>query len=136
MGLRGRRIPISLRSTGAFEHAQPMRQWRASWPPVYEKMLAALRQQHTSDNQAIRVFIHILQLHQDYSPEQVAAAVEQALDERLISLSGVRFCLNRILDPTPRLAPLDLSTRPHLANIGRQAAPLARYDQFLVEAAT
>jgi hypothetical protein len=121
---------------GAFEHAQPIRQWRASWPPVYESMLAALRRQQMSESQAVRIFIQILRLHQDYSPEPVAAAVEQALDEGLISLSGVRFCLNRILDPTPMVAPLDLSTRPHLAAIGRQAAPLTRYDQFLMRAAT
>jgi transposase len=129
-------LPLVEQRPGAFEHAKPMRQWRASWPPVYEKMLAALRRQQTSESQAIRIFIQILQLHQDYAPEQVADAVKQALDEGLISLSGVRFCLNRMLDPTPRVAPLDLSTRPHLAAIGRQSAPLARYDQFLMGAAT
>ena len=129
-------LPLVEQRPGAFEHAQPIRQWRASWPPIYEKMLAALRQQQTSESQAIRVFIQILQLHQDHSSEQVAAAVEQAVDTDLISLSGVRFCLNRILDPTPEVAPLDLSTRPHLAAIGRQAAPLTKYDQFLMGGAT
>ena len=125
-------LPLVEQRPGAFEHAKPMRQWRANWPPVYEKMLAALRRQQTSESQAIRIFIQILQLHQDYAPEQVADAVKHALDEGLISLSGVHFCLNRMLDQTPKVAPLDLSTRPHLATIGRQAAPLARYDQFLM----
>ena len=129
-------LPLVEQRPGAFEHAQPMRQWRESWPPVYERMLAALRQQQTSESQALRIFIQILQLHQDNSPEQVETAVEQALNEGLLSLSGVRFCLNRILDPTPEVAALDLSTRPHLAAIGRQAAPLTRYDQFLMGGTT
>ena len=28
---------------GAFEHALPMRRWRAEWPPIYETLLAELR---------------------------------------------------------------------------------------------
>ncbi len=128
-------LPLLEQRSGAFEHAQPMRQWRTAWPPAFEKMLAALRRQQTSESQAVRIFIQILQLHQTYSPEEVTAAVEQALVERLISLSGVRFCLNRMLDPTPVIAPIDLSAQPHLAAVGHEVASLDRYDQFLKGAA-
>ena len=120
---------------GAFEHAQPLRQWRESWPPVYESLLAALRRQRTSESQAIRAFIQVLQLHQGHAPDLIQTAVEQALSESLASPAGVRFCLNRLLDPTPVVSPLDLSGQPELADIGRQPAPLARYDQFLTGAA-
>ena len=99
-------------------------------------MLAALRRQHQSESQAIRAFIQILQLHQHNSPDLIETALEQALDEGLTSLAGVRFCLNRLLDPTPVVTPLDLSTRPELVDIGRQPAPLKRYNQFLVGVAT
>jgi transposase len=129
-------LPLLEQRPGAFEHAQPMRQWRSSWPPVYESLLTALRQQDTSESQAIRTFVQVLQLHQNHSSDQVEAAVQQALNEGLSSLSGVRFCLNRLLDPTPRVTPLDLSTRPQLAGIGRQAVPLERYNQLLVGAGT
>ena len=106
---------------GAFEHAQPLRQWRQSWPPAYETLLSSLRQQQASESQAIRTFIEILQLHQTHAPDLIQAAVEQALREGLTTPAGVRFCLNRLLDPTPVVAPLDLSATTELAAIGRQA---------------
>ena len=116
---------------GAFEHAQPLRQWRENWPPVYESLLTVLRQQHASESQAIRSFIQVLQLHQSHASDLIEAAVEQALSEGVTSPSGVRFCLNRLLDTTPVVVPLDLSERPELADIGRRPAPLTCYDQFL-----
>lgn len=100
-------------------------------PPVYESLLTVLRQQHASESQAIRSFIQVLQLHQSHASDLIEAAVEQALSEGVTSPSGVRFCLNRLLDTTPVVSPLDLSERPELADIGRQPAPLACYDQFL-----
>jgi transposase len=129
-------LPLLEQRPGAFEHAQPMRQWRAQWPPAYETLLTVLRRQHSSESQAVRTFIQILQLHQHHEADQIEAAVEQALDEGLTSLAGVRFCLNRLLDPTPVVAPLDLSTRPDLLHIGRQPAPLERYNQFLAKRVT
>jgi transposase len=127
-------LPLLEQRPGAFEHAQPLRQWRAQWPPVYETLLAALRRQQPSESQAIRAFIQILQLHQHHAPDQIEAAIKQALAEGLTSLVGVRFCLNRLLDPTPVVAPLDLSTRPELVEIGRQPTSLERYDRFLLGA--
>ena len=116
---------------GAFEHAQPLRQWRESWPPAYETLLITLRHQHTSESQAIRAFVQILQLHQNHAPELIQAAVEEALREGLTNPAGVRFCLNRLVDPTPVVTPLDLSEQPELAAIGRQSVSLVRYNQFL-----
>lgn len=124
-------LPLLAQRPGAFEHAQPMRQWRAQWPPVYESLLAALRRQQPGESQSIRTFLQILQLHQDHAPEQIERAVTQALESGLASLSGVRFCLNRLLDPTPVVSPLDLSARPELVHVGQQPAPLARYNRFL-----
>ena len=118
---------------GAFEHAQPLRQWRAEWPPVYETLLETLQRQTDHENQAIRAFIRVLQLHQDHAADLVEAAVHQALQEGLASESGVRFCLNRLLDPTPAAAPLDLSAQPELAQVGRQPLTPARYNHLLQE---
>jgi len=116
---------------GAFEHAQPMRQWRAEWPPAYAALLDALRTQSETESQAIRTFTEILQLHQSYEADLVATAIEQALQEGLPHPTGVRFCLNRLLDPAPLTSPLDLSTKPELARVGRQPLALADYDRFL-----
>lgn len=116
---------------GAFEHAQPLRQWREQWPPAYETLLATLRRQQPSESAAIRTFVQILTLHQSYEATLVEAAVEEALQEKLTSPAGVRFCLDRLLDPTPVVTPLDLATQPALAVIGHQPVSSARYNQFL-----
>src|SRR5690606_33297259 len=50
---------------GAFAYAKPMRQWRQSWPPVYDELLAHL-QTHWPDGRGVREFIAILQLHHHY----------------------------------------------------------------------
>lgn len=116
---------------GAFEHARPMRQWRAEWPPVYASLLATVREQSRNESQAIRTFVSILQLHQEYDADLLATAVEAALQEGLPHLAGVRFCLNRLLDPTLLVAPLDLSAKPELAQVGQEPPSLTHYDQFL-----
>jgi transposase len=119
---------------GAFEHAQPLREWRKEWPPAYETLLATLRRQQPNESAAIRTFVQILEMHQDYAPTLVQTAIEQALQEKLTTPAGVRFCLDRLLDPTPTVAPLDLAEQPALATVGRQALSSARYDQFLTGA--
>ncbi len=119
---------------GAFEHAQPLREWRTEWPPAYETLLATLRQQHPNESSAIRSFVQILELHQRYAPTLVQAAIEHALRDHLTTPAGVRFCLDRLLDPTPSVTPLQLAEQPALAAIGRQALSSARYDQFLTGA--
>jgi transposase len=124
-------LDLMAQRPGAFEHARPMRQWRAEWPPVYTALLTTLRAHANSESQAIRTFVTILQLHHDYDADLLATAVEAALQEGLPHLSGVRFCLNRLLDPTPLLAPLDLATKPELAQVGQEPFSLAHYDQFL-----
>ena len=119
---------------GAFEHAQPLREWRAKWPPAYETLLATLRQQQPNESAAIRTFIQILALHQSHAPTVVQTAIEQALQAKLTTAAGVRFCLDRLLDPTPTVAPLNLAEQPALAAVGHQALSSARYDQFLTGA--
>jgi transposase len=124
-------LSLLVQRPGAFEHAQPLREWREKWPPAYEKLLTVLRQQQPGENQAVRSFLQVLQLHQHYAPEHIHAAVEQALAEGLTSPNGVRFCLHRLLDPTPAAASLDLSSQPDLASIGRQPVPILQYNHFL-----
>ena len=79
-------------------------------------------------------FVQILALHQSYAPTVVQTAIEQALQAKLTTAAGVRFCLDRLLDPTPTVAPLNLAEQPALAAVGHQALSSARYDQFLTGA--
>ncbi|MCB0046972.1 MAG: hypothetical protein KDD92_16230 [Caldilineaceae bacterium] len=51
---------------GAFDHAEPLRQWRTQWPPTYETLLSCLRQQVDTDSQAIRDFIQIQVIYSGY----------------------------------------------------------------------
>jgi hypothetical protein len=126
---------------GAFEHATPMRHWRAAWPASYERLLEHLRQSNRAnlaqaslasvESRAVRSFIQILMLHQTYPAELVEQAIEQALVQGVAHLEGITFCLNRLLDPTPSLPPLSLTDYPLLANIGLQPIQLADYNQLL-----
>ena len=36
-------LPLLEQRPGAFQHAKPLRRWRATWPPVYERLLAKLQ---------------------------------------------------------------------------------------------
>jgi transposase len=125
---------------GAFEHAKPLRQWRATWPPLYEKLLTHLRERQQADttllpaqqeSRAIREFIRILMLHQEQSAEVVAQAIELAFSHQMVHLQGVQFYLNQLLHPVPDNPPLDLSARPDLARIGTQPVGLEHYNQRL-----
>lgn len=133
-------LPLLEQRPGAFEHAKPLRQWRATWPPLYEQLLAHLRSQSQADatllpaqqeSRAIREFIRILMLHQGQSGALVAQAIELAFTHQLVHLQGVQFYLNQLLHPAPTHPPLDLSTRPELARIGTQPLRLEQYNQRL-----
>jgi transposase len=119
-------LPLLEQRPGAFEHAKPLRQWRAQWPPIYEQLLARLgRQEH-----GLREFVRILQLHGAYPAALIERAIAQALAYGCVHLDGVRLCLQQLLQP--ELPPaLDLSAQPHLQTIGSQPLDLQRYERLL-----
>ena len=115
---------------GAFEHAQPIRQWRASWPPVYEQLLQALRQRWP-DGRGVREFLAVLKLQRSHPPELLSQAIQQALALGAAHRDGVELCLRQLLQPAAHQPLLDLSARPQLTAIGRQPLNLQQYDQLL-----
>ncbi|HQU58563.1 MAG TPA: IS21 family transposase [Saprospiraceae bacterium] len=125
-------LPLLSQRPGAFADAQPMQRWRQSWPPLYDELLHQLKRQQ-SDILAVREFIQILQLHLDYDAKTVQTAIEQAVMEGIAHLSGVRFCLNRLLDPTPASQLLTTLPHPRLAQVGQAALSLPQYDQLLTQ---
>jgi hypothetical protein len=123
-------LPLLAERPGAFHHAQPVQEWRESWPPLYDELLRKLKQQQ-SEYKAIGQFIQILQLHLDYEVRLVQKAIEQALADNVPHLSGVLFCLNRLRDPAPTVKALDTLPQPHLAQVGQAPLTLPHYDQLL-----
>ena len=123
-------LPLLSQRPGAFDHARPIQQWRRSWPPLYDELLRQLKTQH-SDMVAVKEFVQILQLHLDYEAELVQEAIEQAVGAKMPHLNGVRFCLNRLLDPTPKAQPLSQLPSSQLQQIGQPPPPAQQYNQLL-----
>jgi transposase len=115
---------------GAFEHAVPMRRWRAEWPPIYETLLAELRQRWPEER-GLREFLNILALHKDYSADQLTQAIEAALQLGAVHLDGVQLCLRQLSAGKELPAALDLSGHTRLAGIGEQPVNLSQYDALL-----
>jgi len=109
---------------------QPIRRWREEWPPAYEQLLKRL-QRRFEHQDAIRQFVQILNLNRDYDAGLVEQAVREALDLNCGHFEGVVWCLNQLVDPPSVPLSLDLSTRPHLADIGQQPLDLSSYDHLL-----
>jgi transposase len=123
-------LPLLAQRPGALDHAKPIRQWRTTWPTIYEQLLARLQQQWP-EGRGVREFIGVLQLHQHHPAALVEKAVRQAWEYNCAHLDGVRLCLNQLLHPAPKVGPLDLSHQPNLTRVGHQPVQLSCYDQLL-----
>jgi transposase len=123
-------LPLLAQRPGAFHHAQPIRQWRSSWPAVYEQLLAEL-QRRQPEGVGVRQFIQVLQLHQHYPAELVEQAVSQALAHHCPHPDGVQLCLRQLDRPEPTPVTLDLSDQPKLVSIGQQPLRLEHYNHLL-----
>lgn len=123
-------LPLLAQRPGAFEHAKPLRRWRATWPPIYEQLLARLRAQAT-ESHSVRTLVHILDLHRRYPADQVEAAVALALDYGCVHADGVELCLRQLqqADLPPPL--LDRAMPPALAQVGVTPPDVHCYDQLL-----
>jgi transposase len=122
-------LPLLEQRPGAFEHARPLRQWRAHWSPIYEQLLADL--QVKRDGEAIPEFVRILKLHRDHPAALVEQAICRALASRCAHLDGVRLWLHQLEHPETPLPALDLSDRPRLAALHQAPVDLRRYEALL-----
>ena len=123
-------LPLLLQRPGAFEHAKPVRQWRARWPPVYETLLAHLRHKWP-DGRGVREFIAILYLHRDHGQAELEQAIEAALAHHCAHADGVRLWLRQLSQPTITFPTLDLAAHPRLVGVGEQAVQAGAYDVLL-----
>jgi hypothetical protein len=122
-------LPLLEQRPGAFQHAKPLRRWRATWPPVYERLLTRL-QAEQADGAGLREFVRILKLHQEYPAQLVEQAVTQALEYGCLHVDGVKLCLRQIMHPERVLPTLDLAEHPQLG-LAVELPDLRRYEQLL-----
>jgi transposase len=123
-------LPLLAQRPGAFAHAKPIRRWREHWPPAYDRLLARL-QDRWPDGWGVREFIRILELHQRYAADQIALAVEFALEYGACDAASVEQCLHQLQPPVVLPSVLDLTCQPHLADVGGQPINVACYNQLL-----
>jgi transposase len=123
-------LPLLEQRPGALNHAKPIRQWRTSWPAVYERLLSEL-QRRQPEGEGVRQFIRILRLHQQHPAELIEQAVTLALEYHCIHADGVELCLRQLLHPEPASVSMDLSHLPKLQTVGQQPVRLSHYDQLL-----
>ena len=97
---------------GAFEHARPMRQLRASWPPVFEEVLARLQR---DEGLGIREFVRVLRLLETHPCHQLEAAMRDALAFNTVNRDAIELILRQYSAPELPPPPLDLSRLPPFA---------------------
>ncbi|HEC31655.1 MAG TPA: hypothetical protein ENI41_04090 [Deltaproteobacteria bacterium] len=72
-------LSLLSRRPRSFESARPIREWRKSWPEVFNKLLKKFRNEH-GETKGIKEFISVLMLYRGYSWEDIESAVELALE--------------------------------------------------------
>jgi hypothetical protein len=123
-------LPFLEQHTGAFQHAKPLRRWRETWPPAYERLLARLGAEQT-DGHSIREFVRVLRLHEIYPSALVQLAVGQALEHGWLHADGIELCVRQMLHQDAVAPSLDLAGYPRLER--ELVRPdLRRYEQLLV----
>ena len=119
---------------GAFEHAMPMRRWRAQWPAIYERLLQRLASRLArrpglarvpGDSQAAPGL--------PGRPGRASHPVRFGAGGRAIWTASSCACANWPPGRSRRSV-LDLSRHPQLARIGGQPVNLRQYDSLLASA--
>ena len=125
-------LPLLHQRPAAFDYAKPLKQWRTTWPAVYEQALSSLRRQWP-EGRGVREFVQVLQLHTTYPADLLEQAIGLALSFGCVHYEGVRLCLNQLLMPTQLPLPLALdgTTLAQFQASGSQPVDLHLYDQLL-----
>ena len=93
------------RKTRAFDDAMPLKTWRKSWPPYYEKLLGELRQRR-GERLGIREFIEVLRYHEIYPPQRVMNCVRECVEKGVFQASSIKHLILKIGEQTPDTKPL------------------------------
>lgn len=122
-------LPLLEQRPGAFQHAKPLRRWRETWPPIYERLLVKLVTTE-SDGRGIREFVRILRLLESYPAPLVEEAISQALAYGCLHADGIVLCLRQIQHPDLAVAALNVQGQPRWAT-SIERPDLHCYEQLL-----
>ena len=126
-------LALIVQRPGAFEHAKPLRQWRSSWPAVYDTLYEQLRAANP-DGAGVREFLRVLALHEFHAGADIEQAIKVALACGRVNCDSIKLCLHRLKHPDRILSNLSDVEQPRLPMLewtGIQTADLERYDQLL-----
>lgn len=93
------------RKTRAFDDAMPLKTWRKSWPPYYEKLLSELRRRH-GERLGIQEFIEVLRYHEIYPPQRVMSSVRESVEKGVYRVSAIKHLILKNGEQTPQTKPL------------------------------
>jgi transposase len=119
-------LPLLKERPGAFDHAKPLKAW--AHPAVFDRYLAELRVK-LPQRIATLEFLRVVELCRLYPVEDVAAAVEQAMDSASLGTETVLYFLrsNDVFDEMVSIVPM--SSAPPCPTV--QERDLAQYDLLL-----
>jgi len=122
-------LPLLAQRPRAFEHAKVIREWRQTWPDVFDVTYARLKEQD-EPAQATRQFITILQMGTTYSEKALALALEEALVYGCLQPACIQELLRRRHEKASP-SPLNLKNHQQLADIQVSLPAVQQYDQLL-----
>jgi len=115
------------RKPGGFDYARPLEQWELpACFPLLRRRLEADDSRHGT-----RSYIRVLRLLEKFSLEQLAGAVEYALDIDVLDVDSIRTIVEHRSDRPVPLFPLD--GRPHLAHVRVELTDVSAYQVLLQE---
>jgi len=119
-------LPLLKERPGAFDHAKPLKMWHR--PAILDRYLVQLRER-LSHRMATMEFIRVMELCVDYSLDEVAAAVEQAMTLGSLGVSTVVFLLRTSRTPSKPFSLPILASAPACPIV--QDRDLRQYDCFI-----
>lgn len=125
-------LPLLIQRPGAFEHAAPIRHWRRSWPPAYERLLKRLRER-LPRNQAIQEFLMILNLNRSFPKQTVERAIRLAMQYDVISVDAIKLQLRSLTVAEPVFQQLNLASQDELNHLGNYTVNIEQYDSLVTQ---
>ena len=122
-------LSLLSRKPRAFAHARPIREWRESWPAVFDIYFDELKRRHPTA-EATRRFIDVLKMGESYSEAQIAGALDEALRRSCLDVADVGELLRRMTE-VPVSRTTTLVEHPHLAAIQVKEPDLRCFDRLL-----
>jgi len=119
-------LPLLKERPGAFDHAKPLKMWNR--PAVLDRYLARLRER-LSHRTATMEFLRVMELCVEYSLDEVAVAVDQAMTLGSLGADTVAFLLKTkraAFQPAPAGI---LTSAPACPSV--QSRDLHQYDCFI-----